>query len=70
MGISRQGQRISKQVRKTVVQTGDILLLLVPQERGDEISKWLGCLPLADRGLAVTDDKKVWLAIGMFAAAV
>ena len=70
MGISRNGKRITKQVRKTEVQAGDILLLLVPQERGNEITEWLGCLPLADRGLAVTDDKKVWLAIGMFAAAV
>ncbi|PIE13137.1 MAG: SLC13 family permease [Rhodobacterales bacterium] len=70
LGISRNGRRIQQQVRKTVVQPGDILLLLVPQERGGEITDWLGCLPLADRGLAVTDDKKVWLAIGMFAAAV
>ncbi|WP_456390332.1 SLC13 family permease [Profundibacter sp.] len=70
MGISRSGKRITKQVRKTEVHAGDILLLLVPQERGAEITEWLGCLPLADRGLAVTDDKKVWLAIGMFAAAV
>ena len=70
MGISRQGQKIAKQVRKTVARPGDILLLLVPQDRGGEITEWLGCLPLADRGLAVTDEKKVWLAIGMFAAAV
>ena len=70
MGISRQGRKIKDQVRKTRVQTGDILLLLVPQDRGNEITEWLGCLPLADRGLAVTHDKKVWLAIGMFGAAV
>jgi di/tricarboxylate transporter len=70
MGISRNGRRISKQVRKTPVNAGDILLLLVPQERGPEITEWLGCLPLANRGLEVTNDKKVWLAIGMFAAAV
>ncbi len=70
MGISRNGHRITKQVRKTPVHAGDILLLLVPQERGPEITEWLGCLPLAARGLEVTNDKKVWLAIGMFAAAV
>jgi di/tricarboxylate transporter len=70
MGISRSGKRIAKQVRKTVVRTGDILLLLVPQDKAADVTEWLGCLPLADRGLAVTDDKKVWLAIGMFAAAV
>ncbi|MCF6316750.1 MAG: SLC13 family permease [Marinosulfonomonas sp.] len=70
MGISRNGKRITKQVRKTVVHAGDILLLLVPQGRGADITEWLGCLPLAERGLAVTNEKKVWLAIGMFAAAV
>ncbi len=70
MGISRNGKRITKQVRKTEVHAGDILLLLVPQDRGNDITEWLGCLPLAERGLAVTNEKKVWLAIGMFAAAV
>ncbi|HGG65453.1 MAG TPA: SLC13 family permease [Rhodobacteraceae bacterium] len=70
MGISRSGKRITKQVRKTVVRPGDILLLLVPQDKAADVTEWLGCLPLADRGLAVTDEKKVWLAIGMFAAAV
>ncbi len=70
MGISRQGTNIKQQIRKTVIQTGDILLLLVPQDNATDVTEWLGCLPLADRGLAVTEDKKVWLAIGLFAAAV
>ena len=70
MGISRTGARIRKQVRKTIVQPGDILLLLVPVGREADVIEWLGCLPLADRGLSVTQDSKVWLGIGMFAAAV
>ena len=70
MGISRQGRRITSQVRKTTVRAGDILLLLVPEGEGPEVTEWLGGLPLADRGLAVTNDSKVWLAIGLFAAAV
>ncbi len=70
MGISRQGKPVRNQVRKTVVQTGDILLLLVPQDRASDVTEWLGCLPLAERGLAVTEDKKVWLAIALFAGAV
>jgi len=70
MGISRQGKQITDHVRKTEVRVGDILLLLVPQQNAAEIVDWLGGLPLADRGLAVTDDKKVWMAIGLFAAAV
>jgi di/tricarboxylate transporter len=70
MGISRQGQKITEQVRKTTVRAGDILLLLVPSEAQGDILEWLGCLPLAERGLAVTNDKKVWLAIGLFGGAV
>lgn len=70
MGISRGGTRIKNQVRKTPIRTGDILLLLVPRNEGTDVTDWLGCLPLADRGLAVTENNKVWLAIGMFAGAV
>jgi di/tricarboxylate transporter len=70
LGIRRQGGRIAKQVRKTQVQPGDILLLLVPQGREADICAWLGGLPLAERGLAVTQDDKVWLGIGLFGAAV
>mmetsp|Transcript_23756 Transcript_23756/g.42618 ORF Transcript_23756/g.42618 Transcript_23756/m.42618 type:complete len:591 (-) Transcript_23756:2879-4651(-) len=70
MGISRQGRKIPNQIRKTPVRTGDILLLLVPRDTGSDVTQWLGCLPLAERGLAVTADDKVWLAIGLFAAAV
>jgi di/tricarboxylate transporter len=70
MGISRGGKRISNQVRKTPILVGDILLLLVPRDKGSDVTEWLGCLALADRGLAVTENSKVWLAIGMFAGAV
>ena len=70
LGISRQGKRITKQLRKTILRPGDILLILVPQETADDVISWLGCLPLADRGLQVTADHKVWLAIGLFVVAV
>ena len=70
MGLSRNGQRITKQLRKTQIKPGDILLLLTPKDRGEEITDWLGCLPLADRGLLVTADQKSWLAIALFAGAI
>jgi di/tricarboxylate transporter len=70
LGISRRGRRITQELRKTVIRPGDILLLLVPEGEAEEVADWLGCLPLADRGLAVTDHRKVWLAIGLFGAAV
>jgi di/tricarboxylate transporter len=70
MGIARKGTRITKRLRKTVVQPGDILLLLAPSDSADDVVKWLGGLTLADRGLTVTNDSKTWAAIGLFAAAV
>ncbi|EPX81210.1 SLC13 family permease [Litoreibacter arenae] len=70
LGISRRGKTIKEEVRKTVVEPGDILLLLVPQDHANDVTEWLGVLPLAARGLAVTQDKKTWMAIGIFAAAV
>ncbi|MCZ4351075.1 SLC13 family permease [Roseovarius aestuarii] len=70
MGISRQGRRITEQMRREVIEPGDILLLLVPKDRGDEIADWLGGLPLADRGLAVTQNRKTWTAIALFGGAV
>ncbi|MFY0692133.1 MAG: sodium-coupled transporter [Paracoccaceae bacterium] len=70
LGISRRGRAIKDHIRKTVLEPGDILLLLVPQQSAADVTEWLGCLPLAERGLSVTADRKVWLAIGLFAAAV
>lgn len=70
MGISRRGRRITEQMRKTEIEPGDILLLLAPRETATTVTDWLGVLPLADRGLAVTQNSKTWIAIGLFAAAV
>ncbi|WP_069300112.1 SLC13 family permease [Neptunicoccus sediminis] len=70
MGISRNGKPIRSQVRRTLIQPGDILLLLTPKETHNHVVDWLGCLPLVERGLQVTQDEKTWLAIGIFGAAV
>jgi di/tricarboxylate transporter len=70
LGISRRGRKITSQLLKTELAPGDILLLLVPRDTGPDVTEWLGVLPLANRGLAVTENSKVWLAIGLFAGAV
>ncbi|MEM6886848.1 MAG: SLC13 family permease [Pseudomonadota bacterium] len=70
LGISRHGKRLTKHLRKTTIAPGDILLLLVPRNSAPDVIDWLGVLPLADRGLAVTANHKVWLAVGIFVAAV
>lgn len=70
MGISREGRRITQQMRRTVIRPGDILLLLVPEETAASVISWLGVLPLADRGMAVAASSRSGLAIGLFASAL
>jgi di/tricarboxylate transporter len=70
LGISRSGTRIRERVRRTEIQSGDILLLLGPEEQLPDVVDWLGCLPLAERGLALTQRRQAWTAIGVFAAAI
>ena len=70
MGIARRGEHITKRLRQTVIEPGDILLLLTPTDTTEDVIDWLGGLALADRGLAVTQDSKTWAAIGLFGAAV
>jgi len=70
LGLSRQGQTQREQVRKTKLQAGDILLLLGPPDAIDDVIPRMGCLPLADRGLQVTQYERAGLAIGLFAAAL
>jgi di/tricarboxylate transporter len=70
LGVSRQGRRFTERVRKLEIIPGDVLLLLGPRERLPDIVNRLGVLPLRDRGLEVVQRQKVWLAVGIFAAAV
>ena len=70
LGVSRHGKRITDRVRHLEIHAGDILLLLGERDRLQDIVGWLGCLPLAERGLQVTQRNKAGLAVGIFAAAV
>ncbi|MGE0845304.1 MAG: SLC13 family permease [Flavobacteriaceae bacterium] len=70
LGISRQGARIRKRVRHLQIRAGDVLLILGPAERLGEVTQWLGALPLAERGLNVTQHGRAALAGGLFAAAI
>jgi di/tricarboxylate transporter len=70
LGISRKGRRIRERVRKARIKAGDILLLLGPEEQLPDVVEWLGCLPLAERGLEITQRNKAWIATGVFGAAI
>ena len=70
LGISRKGQRIREQVRKAPIKAGDVLLLLGPEEQLPYVVDWLGCLPLAERGLEIIQRSKAWAAVAIFAIAI
>jgi di/tricarboxylate transporter len=70
LGVSRQGKRFTQRVRDLEIKAGDILLLLGDSEKLEDIANWLGCLPLAERGLQVTQRQKAGLAVLVFGAAV
>ncbi len=70
LGVSRQGKPFRERVRKLTIQAGDVLLLLGSAERQAELVAWLGCLPLAARGLQVVQRQKAGIAVAIFAAAI
>ena len=70
LGVSRQGKQFSQRVQELEIKAGDILLLLGSSEQLADIANWLGCLPLAQRGLQVTQRQKAGLAVLIFGAAV
>ncbi len=70
VGVSRQGKRFREQIRRLVVNPGDVLLLLGSEERLADVMGRLGLLPLADRGQRVVQRNKIWIAVGAFAAAI
>jgi di/tricarboxylate transporter len=70
LGVSRRGVKSRERVRKTRIEPGDVLLLLGPEEQLPDVVAWLGCLPLAERGIGITQRRKAWLATGLFAVAI
>jgi di/tricarboxylate transporter len=70
LGVSRQGKRFTQRIQQLEIKAGDILLLLGNSEQLDDIANWLGCLPLAQRGLQVIQRQKAGLAVLIFGTAV
>jgi di/tricarboxylate transporter len=70
VGVSRAGKRFRENVRKLELQPGDVLLLLGPEERLNDVTGQLGLLPLADRGQRVIQRHRVWQAVAIFVAAI
>ncbi|HFC05223.1 MAG TPA: SLC13 family permease, partial [Rhizobiales bacterium] len=70
LGVSRQGKPFRQRVRKLVIKPGDVLLLMGNSDQIDGVINWLEVMPLAPRGLQVTQHDKAWLAISLFTIAI
>jgi di/tricarboxylate transporter len=70
VGVSRQGEKFRDKLRTVELKPGDVVLLLGDEERLADVTSRLGLLPLVDRGQRVIQREKVWLAVGLFAAAI
>jgi len=70
LGISREGRRTRERVRRTKVKAGDVLLLLGPDDRIDQVAQWLGVLPIADRRTDLIQRSKAYGAIALFGMAI
>lgn len=70
LGVSRGGRRFRDRVRKLAIRPGDVLLLLGPDDRMEQVAQWLGVYPLADRKTAVIQRRKAAAAIAAFGIAI
>ncbi len=70
MGIMRRGTTIRENVRRTMIEPGDLLLLLTPEESREDVLAWLGCVPLDGGAVGVIKESRVWIAMGLFIGAI
>lgn len=69
LGIIRQGRAVRAQLRSTRIEPGDILLLLVPETRAEQVVEWLHVMPLHGAEPVVKESRATF-AIGLFVLAL
>ncbi|MFZ2039907.1 MAG: SLC13 family permease [Desulfobacterales bacterium] len=70
LAIARRGRRLERRLGQTQFIIGDILLLQGSDESLQTTLKTFKCLPLAERGLRIGQPRQVFLALGIFGAAM
>lgn len=70
LGVARSGTRLKQRLRNIHFRAGDVLLLQGQTDTMYQTLQALGCLPLAERGLRLGQPRRVFLALGIFAAAL
>ncbi len=70
LALSRRGRPVRQRLRRVRFQPGDLVVLQVRAAgRGDTLAA-LGCLPLAERDLAIGRTPKRWTALAVLAVAI
>ncbi len=70
LALGRSGQRIRDRLQKTRFQVGDTVVIQGRQGALTEVLSQLGCLPLAERNLALGRRRPRLLPVGILVAAV
>ncbi|MFQ5956018.1 MAG: SLC13 family permease [Kiloniellales bacterium] len=70
VAISRQGRPMHERLMSVRFRAGDVILLQGEEDRVSDALGWLGCLPLAGRGLHMGQRGRAGLAVGIFALAI
>jgi di/tricarboxylate transporter len=70
LAIARRGRRLEHRLGETQFFIGDILLLQGSEEALQTTLRTFKCLPLAERGLRIGQPRQVFLALGIFGAAM
>ena len=70
LAISRRGRPVEGRLGTARFQSGDILLLQMPEESLAETLGSLGLLPLAERSIKIGRPRRLLLALTVFAAAL
>lgn len=70
VAVARQGHRLKQRLADIRFRSGDILLTQGDKDSLMSTLQQLGCLPLAERELNLAREKNLWLAGGLFIAAI
>ncbi len=70
IAVSRRGERLTERLRDLTLLPGDVIVLQGPLEILPERLVELGCLPLAERRIALGNARQRWLPVAILAAAM
>lgn len=70
LGLRRRGRIISRHLHRQTIEAGDLMLILIPESRIDEVVGALGGLRLDGSARSVMREAQMALTLGLFALAV